>query len=167
MAQKKSKELNDLFLDTLRDIYYAEQKILKALPKMKNAAQEPELKAAFEKHLGETDKQVRRLEDVFASIGEKAKGKKCPGIDGILKESDEVAKGYKGSAALDAALLCAAQAVEHYEIARYGTLKTWARDLGMSEVERLLDQTLSEEKETDKWLSQIAETSVNEHAQAA
>lgn len=167
MAQKKSKELNDLFLDTLKDIYYAEQKILKALPKMMKAAQARDLKAAFQKHLGETEGHVGRLEEIFANIDEPAKGKKCPAIEGIIKEGDEVAKDYKGSAALDAGLLSAAQAVEHYEISRYGTLKTWAEELGLSEAARLLGQTLSEEKATDQTLTKIAESSVNEHAQAA
>jgi ferritin-like metal-binding protein YciE len=167
MVKKKSKELNDLFLDTLKDIYYAEQKILKTLPKMAKAAQAPNLRAAFEKHRGETEGHVSRLEKVFANIDEPAKGKKCPAIDGIIKEGDEVAKDYKGSAALDAGLLSAAQAVEHYEISRYGTLKTWAEELGLSEAASLLEQTLTEEKNTDQTLTQIAESSVNEHARAA
>jgi ferritin-like metal-binding protein YciE len=167
MARKKDKELKDLFLDTLKDIYYTEQKIVKALPKMSRAAQAPELKKAFEKHLGETQVQVERLEQIFSEIDETPKGKKCPAIDGIIKEGDEVAKDYKGSAALDAGLLSAAQAVEHYEITRYGTLKTWAQELGMDEAVRLLDETLDEEKITDKKLSEMAVSSVNIHAQAA
>jgi ferritin-like metal-binding protein YciE len=167
MARKKQKNLHDLFLDTLKDIYYAENKILKALPKMEKAAQASDLQAAFKKHLGETKDQVDRLERIFKEIGETAKGKKCPAIDGIIKEGDEVAKDYKGSPALDAGLLAAAQAVEHYEISRYGTLKTWAKELGMTSAARLIDETLSEEKATDKNLSQIAESSVNDYAQEA
>ena len=164
MARKKEKNLEDLFLDTLKDIYYAENKILKALPKMAKAAQASDLQAAFKKHLGETQGQVQRLEQVFKEIGESPKGKKCPAIDGIIKEGDEVAKDYKGSPALDAGLLAAAQAVEHYEISRYGTLKTWAEELGITNAASLIDQTLSQEKATDTALSKIAEGSVNDHA---
>ena len=122
----KEKLLRDLFLDTLKDIYFAEKKILSALPKMARAAQSPKLKAAFEKHMGETEGQVDRLEQVFASINESPKGKTCDAIMGILDEGKEIMDEYKGTAALDAGLLAAAQAVEHYEISRYGTLKTWA-----------------------------------------
>jgi ferritin-like metal-binding protein YciE len=167
MPQKKDKNLQDLFLDTLKDIYYAEQKITKALPKMAKAAQAKELKAAFEKHLGETEKQIERLEEVFGLLDETPKGKKCPAIDGILKEGDEIGKDYKGSPALDAGLLSAAQAVEHYEITRYGTLKTWAEELGLSEAVTLIDATLDEEKKTDQALSEMAVASVNLHAEAA
>jgi ferritin-like metal-binding protein YciE len=166
-ARKKDKNLQDLFLDTLKDIYYAEQKIIKALPKMAKMAQSQELKAAFEKHLGETKGQIERLDRVFALLDEKPKAKKCPAIDGIIKESDDVGKDYKGSPALDAGLLSAAQAVEHYEITRYGTLKTWAGELGMTEAVELLDATLDEEKNTDQTLSQMAIASVNMHAEAA
>ena len=122
----KDKVLSDLFLDTLKDIYFAEKKILSALPKMAKAAQSPKLKAAFEKHMGETEGQVDRLEQVFASIDESPKGKTCDAIMGILDEGKEIMDEYKGTPALDAGLLAAAQAVEHYEISRYGTLKTWA-----------------------------------------
>jgi ferritin-like metal-binding protein YciE len=167
MAPKKDKHLQDLFLDTLKDIYYAEQKILKALPKMAKAAQEGALQQAFKKHHGETEGQVGRLEQIFQILGETAKGKKCPAIDGILKEGDEIAKEYKGSHALDAGLLAAAQAVEHYEMSRYGTLKCWAQELGMNDVVRLLDQTLVQEKKTDQDLTRLAEGSVNDNAQAA
>jgi ferritin-like metal-binding protein YciE len=167
MAKKKDKHLQDLFLDTLKDIYYAEQKILKALPKMAKAAQETALQQAFKKHLGETQGQVTRLEQVFKLIGETPKGKKCPAIDGLLKEGDEIAKDYKNSHALDAGLLAAAQAVEHYEMSRYGTLKCWAQELGLGEAVQLLDQTLMQERKTDKDLTQLAEGSVNDHAQQA
>jgi ferritin-like metal-binding protein YciE len=166
-ARKNDKNLQDLFLDTLKDIYYAEQKLTKALPKMVKMAHADELKAAFQKHLGETERQVERLEQVFELLQEKPKAKKCPAIDGIIKEGDEVGKDYKGSPALDAGLLSAAQAVEHYEISRYGTLKTWAEELGMSEAVELLDATLKEEKMTDKALSEMAMSSVNQHAEAA
>ena len=167
MAKKQSKHLQDLFLDTLKDIYFAEQKIVKALPKMQKAAQSKDLKAGFEKHRKETEGQVSRLERVFSIIKEPAKGKKCEAILGILKEGDEIAKEFKGSPALDAGLISAAQAVEHYEIARYGTLKTWAQELGLTDAVRLLEQTLAEEKKTDATLSQLAETSVNLSAEAA
>jgi ferritin-like metal-binding protein YciE len=166
-ARKNDKNLQDLFLDTLKDIYYAEQKLTKALPKMAKMAHADDLKAAFEKHLGETEGHVERLEQVFELLQGKPKGKKCPAIDGIIKEGDEVGKDYKGSPALDAGLLSAAQAVEHYEITRYGTLKTWAEELGMSEAVELLDATLEEEKMTDKALSEMAMSSVNQHAEAA
>ena len=161
----KEKELKDLFLDTLKDIYFAEKKILSALPKMAKAAQSPKLKAAFEKHLTKTDGQVDRLEQVFASIDETARSKTCDAIMGILDEGKEVMSEYKGMPALDAGLLAAAQAVEHYEISRYGTLKTWANELGYREAVKLLDATLKEEKNTDNTLSQIAESEVNRHAE--
>jgi ferritin-like metal-binding protein YciE len=165
MAQEK--ELKDLFLDTLKDIYFAEKKILSALPKMAKAAQSSKLKAAFEKHEAETEVQVDRLEQVFASIGETAKGKTCDAIMGIIEEGKEVMDEYKGKPALDAGLLAAAQAVEHYEISRYGTLKTWAAELGYKDAVNLLDATLEEEKKTDSTLSQLAESEVNRHAEKA
>lgn len=166
-VRKKDKTLQDLFLDTLKDIYYAEQKLTKALPKMAKLAQDQELKSAFQRHLTETEGHVERLEQVFALLEEKPKVRKCSAIDGIIKEGDEVGKDYKGSPALDAGLLSAAQAVEHYEITRYGTLKTWADELGMAEAAELLEATLAEEKKTDETLSQMAITSVNLHAEAA
>jgi ferritin-like metal-binding protein YciE len=165
MASEKT--LRDLFHDTLKDIYFAEKKILTALPKMAKAAQSPDLKAAFEKHEGETEGQVARLEKVFAEIDAPARGKTCDAIMGILEEGQEVMKEYKGTPALDAGLLAAAQAVEHYEISRYGTLKTWARELGLDEAVKLLDATLSEEKKTDEALTQLAVSEVNVHAEAA
>jgi ferritin-like metal-binding protein YciE len=163
----KDKELKDLFLDTLKDIYFAEKKILSSLPKMAKAAQSDELRAAFEKHEGETDGQVERLEQVFALIGESPKGKTCDAIVGILDEGKEIMDEYKGMPALDAGLLAAAQAVEHYEISRYGTLKCWAKELGYNEAVKLLDATLKEEKNTDSALSQLAESDVNLHAETA
>jgi ferritin-like metal-binding protein YciE len=163
---KQAKKLDELFHDTLKDIYYAEKKILTALPKMAKAAQNPDLKAAFEKHEGETDDQVVRLEQVFELIEKKAQGKKCPAIDGIVAEGQEIIKEYKGSPALDSGLLVAAQAVEHYEISRYGTLRTWAQELGLGEAVQLLGATLKEEKDTDESLTELAETCVNQEAQA-
>ena len=162
----KEKELKDLFLDTLKDIYFAEKKILSALPKMAKAAQSPKLKAAFEKHMGETDHQVERLEQVFASIEEAPKGKTCDAIMGILEEGKEIMDEYKGSPALDAGLLAAAQAVEHYEISRYGTLRTWAEELGHTKAVKLLQATLDEEEATDEALTELAETVVNQEAYA-
>jgi ferritin-like metal-binding protein YciE len=163
----KQKELKDLFLDTLKDIYFAEKKILSALPKMAKAAQSPKLKAAFEKHQEETEAQVDRLEQVFASLDETPRAKTCDAIMGIIDEGKEIMSEYKGMPALDAGLLAAAQAVEHYEISRYGTLKTWATELGYRDAVKLLDATLKEEKNTDVTLSQLAEAEVNRHAETA
>jgi ferritin-like metal-binding protein YciE len=163
----KKKTLNDLFEDGLKDIYYAEKKILAALPKMAKATQTEELAAAFEKHRGETAQQVERLEQVFEMLDQQPKGKKCPGIEGIIEEGEEIMDEFKGLRALDAGLLAAAQAVEHYEITRYGTLIAWADKLGLSEAVPLLQETLDEEVETDETLTQLAETAVNEYAEAA
>jgi ferritin-like metal-binding protein YciE len=163
----KQKTLQDLFHDTLKDIYFAEKKILSALPKMAKAAQSPELSAVFEKHEGETEEQVERLEQVFELLGEPARGKTCPAIIGIIEEGQEIIKEYKGTPALDAGLLSAAQSVEHYEISRYGTLKTWAAELGLEEAAQLLEETLAEEKATDEALTELAETAVNQRAEAA
>ena len=165
MANEKT--LRDLFHDTLKDIYFAEKKILSALPKMAKAAQSEQLRAAFEKHEAETEDQVERLEQVFKEIDQTPRGKTCEAIVGIIAEGQEVMKDYKGKPALDAGLLAAAQAVEHYEISRYGTLKTWASELGLSEAVKLLNETLTEEKKTDEALSKLAESSVNQHAEAA
>jgi ferritin-like metal-binding protein YciE len=159
--QAKDKNLNDLFLDTLKDIYYAEKQILKALPKMAKAASSDKLRAAFEKHHGETEGQVERLEKVFELIDKPARGKTCDAIQGILDEGKEIMEEYKGCEALDAGMLAAAQAVEHYEISRYGTLKQWAQQLGMKDAVRLLDATLQEEKKTDQTLTSLAEAAVN------
>ena len=165
MANEKT--LRDLFHDTLKDIYFAEKKILGALPKMAKAAQSEQLRAAFEKHEAETEDQVERLEQVFKEIDQTPRGKTCEAIVGIIAEGQEVMKDYKGKPALDAGLLAAAQAVEHYEISRYGTLKTWASELGLTEAVKLLGATLTEEKKTDEALSKLAESSVNQHAEAA
>lgn len=164
---KKERDLNDLFLDGLKDIYFAEKKILTALPKMAKAAQSEDLAAAFEKHLGQTEDQVSRLEQVFKMMDEKAQGKNCPAIIGLIDEGQEIMDEYKGTNALDAGLLSAAQAVEHYEIARYGTLKTWAEELGMNDAAQLLETTLEEEKQTDMDLTKLAESAVNTQAEAA
>jgi ferritin-like metal-binding protein YciE len=161
------KNLNELFHETLKDIYFAEKKILTALPKMAKAAHSDELKAAFEKHEQETEEHVARLEKVFGEIDEAPRGKTCDAIIGIIGEGQEVMKEFKGKAALDAGLLAAAQAVEHYEIARYGTLKTWAAELGFDEAVRLLEATLAEEKKTDETLTKLAQSEVNQHAEAA
>ena len=161
------KTLENLFHDTLKDIYYAERKILKALPKMAKGAQSPDLKAAFDKHRDETQTHVERLQDVFEILGKRSQGKTCPAIDGILEEGEEILDEFKGSAALDAELVSAAQAVEHYEITRYGTLKRWAEELGMKDAAKLLDKTLAEEAATDKALTAIADAVVNQKAKAA
>ncbi|MFA7414417.1 MAG: ferritin-like domain-containing protein [Rhizobium sp.] len=159
------KTLEDLFHDTLKDIYYAERKILKTLPKMARGAQSPKLKAAFEKHKEETEDQVERLQQVFEIIGKRPRAKTCPAIDGIVEEGEEIMEEFKGTAALDAGLLAAAQAVEHYEISRYGTLRAWAQQLGYKDAVTLLDATLSEESKTDEALTKLAETAVNTAAQ--
>ena len=163
---KEPKKLDELFHDTLKDIYYAEKKILVALPKMAKAAQNEDLSAAFDKHKTETEGQVSRLEQVFELIDEKPQGKKCAAIEGILEEGQEIMKEYKGSPALDAGLLAAAQAVEHYEISRYGTLRTWAQEMGLDRAAKLLQETLDQEEATDRSLTELAEAVVNQEAQA-
>jgi ferritin-like metal-binding protein YciE len=160
----KEKALDDLFEETLKDIFYAENKILKALPKMAKAAQSEELKAAFEKHLKETEGQVSRLEKVFDMIEVAPRGKKCEAIEGMIEEGAEIMKEFKGAPALDAGLVSAAQAVEHYEIARYGTLIAWAGQLGMEDAVRLLEQTLEQEYNADRLLTDLAEGSLNRQA---
>ncbi len=164
---KQAKQLDTLFHDTLKDIYFAEKQILAALPKMAKAAQSEELRAAFEKHEGETETHVERLKKVFEMIDTKPQGKTCDAIIGLIEEGQEIMKEYKGSPALDAGLLAGAQAVEHYEIARYGTLKTWAEELGLNDALQLLDETLEEEKATDEALTELAESVVNQEAQHA
>ncbi|NRQ17479.1 YciE/YciF ferroxidase family protein [Ensifer sesbaniae] len=161
------KNLEMLFYDHLRDIYYAERQILKALPKMARAAQGADCKAAFEKHKEQTETHVERLQQVFDIIGKRAQGKTCEAIHGIITEGEEIAEEYKGSPALDAGLISAAQAVEHYEIAQYGTLKTWATQLGLKEAVSLLDATLQEEGATDKALTKLAVAAANPKAKAA
>ena len=156
--------MDDLFVHTLRDIYYAENQIVKALPKMIAKATDSQLKLGFEKHLEETRGQIVRLEQVFKQHGVEAKQVNCPAIDGILKEADEIAGEVEDKRVLDAALIAAAQAVEHYEITRYGTLVAWARLLGRADCAALLEQNLDEEKSTDAKLSSMAENNVNQMA---
>lgn len=165
MAQAKT--LDQLFHDTLKDIYYAEKKILSTLPKMMKAAQNADLKAAFEKHRGETQGHIERLEQVFEMIDKKPQGKTCAAIVGITDEGAEIMEEYKSSPAHDAGLLAAAQAVEHYEISRYGTMRTWAEELGLGEAVSLLQATLDEEEATDAALTELATSVVNQQAEAA
>jgi len=153
--------LDDLFVHTLRDIYYAEKQIEKSLPKMVAKASNPELKAGFERHLGQTREHVRRLEQVFRMHGVAVKAIDCPAIDGILEEADEVSGEVDDKDVLDAALVASAQAVEHYEITRYGTLVAWAKQLGREDCASVLSQTLEEEKDTDRSLTRLAEAKVN------
>ena len=160
----KTKTMEDLFHETLKDIYYAERKILRALPKMARGANSADLKAAFQKHEEETQMQVERLQQVFELIGKPARGKTCPAIDGIIEEGEEALQAFPNSPALDASLIAAAQAVEHYEIARYGTLRRWAEVMGMKDAAKLLDQTLQEEGMTDESLTQLADGSINQAA---
>lgn len=155
------KNLSDLFLDTLKDIYYAEKQILKNLPKMAKAATSAELKAGLEKHHVETQGQIERLEQVFGLLGKKPQGKTCEAILGILEEGKEIMEDYKGTVALDAGLVSSSQAVEHYEIARYGTLKSWAQQIGLDDAVTLLDANLQEEIATDEILTQLAEVDAN------
>jgi ferritin-like metal-binding protein YciE len=162
---KQPKTLEDLFHDTLKDIYFAEKKITTALPKMAKAAQNEDLAAAFEAHLEETKGQIERLEQVFEIIDKKPQGKNCPAIVGLSEEAQEIAKEFKGTPALDAGLLGAAQAVEHYEISRYGTLRAWAEELGLDDAVELLQATLDEEKATDEKLTELAEAVINQEAE--
>jgi ferritin-like metal-binding protein YciE len=161
LFSKDIKSMDDLFLHVLQDIYYAENQIVKALPDMIEKATNRELTAAFKGHLEETEKQIKRLDQAFELMGEKPKGTQCPAIDGIIDEAKEVAGEIDNKKVLDAALIAAAQAVEHYEITRYGTLITWAEELGKDAVAKLLSTTLKEEKATDKKLSALAEKKVN------
>lgn len=158
------KTLNDMFVDTLKDVYYAEKQILKALPKMAKAANSKDLQAAFEKHRDETETHVERLAQVFEIAGKAARGKTCDAILGIVEEGKGIIEDYADSPALDAGLLASAQAVEHYEIARYGTLKAWATQLGLKDAATLLDQTLTEEIKTDQLLTKLGVGSANKKA---
>jgi ferritin-like metal-binding protein YciE len=156
-----TKTLEELFHDAVKDIYYAERKILKALPKMARGAQDEKLKAAFLQHQDETEGQVERLQRVFELIGKRPRAKTCPAIDGIVEEGEEIMEEFNGSPALDAGLLAAAQAVEHYEISRYRTLRAWAQQLGCTDAVALLDPTLAEGAKTDQALIKLAEKAVN------
>ena len=164
---KSSKNLQDIFHETLKDIYFAEKKILASLPKMAKAAHDSDLRAAFEKHERETEGHVERLEKVFTLIEQPARGKTCEAVNGIAEEAKDIMKEFKDSPALDAGLIASAQAVEHYEISRYGTLKAWAEELGLEEAVGLLEQTLQEEKKTDQALNELALSSLNMEAQQA
>lgn len=155
------KQLATLFEHTLMDVYYAEHEILKALPKLAKKAKSPELKKAFESHLTQTQGHVERLDQIFKLLGKPPKGVECEAIKGILKEGDEVVEEFGDSTALDAGMIAAAQAVEHYEMARYGALRTWAEELGMNDAAKLLEKTLLEERSTDQALTRLAESKIN------
>jgi ferritin-like metal-binding protein YciE len=161
---KDIETMDDLFVHTLRDIYYAEKQIIKSLPKMIDKATSSELRGNLQSHLRETENHVTRLEQVFRMHGVEAKGVNCPAIDGILKEADEIAGDVADKAVLDAAIIASAQAVEHYEITRYGTLVAWAKELGREDCATVLAETLDEEKTADEKLSNLAETRVNRQA---
>jgi len=158
------KNMDDLFVHTLRDIYYAEKQIVKSLPEMIEKASNPQLKQGFQTHLRETENHVKRLDQVFDLLGKQAQGVDCPAIDGIIEEAEDVAGEVQDKTVLDAALIAAAQAVEHYEMTRYGTLIAWAKQLGRNDAATLLNQTLDEEKATDKKLTQMAEANINRRA---
>ena len=161
---KDIKSMENLFTHTLQDIYYAEKQILKALPQMEQKATNPQLKSAFKSHLEETKNHVRRLEDVFRMSGQEAKGVECPAIDGIIEEANEVAGEIDDKQVLDAALAAAAQAVEHYEMSRYGTLAAWAKQMGRMDCAGIFESTLKEEKAADQKLTTIAESQLNRQA---
>ena len=164
---KDIKSMQDLFLHGLQDVYYAEKQIVRSLPLMIEKATNRELAKALRDHLQETEHQVTRLEKVFENLGESPRGTDCPAIDGLISEANDVAGEVDDKKVLDAAVIGSAQAIEHYEISRYGTLKCWATELGMKDVVKLLDATLSEEKKTDATLTELAESEVNMHAQVA
>jgi len=164
LFSKDIKTMDDLFLHQLKDVYYAEQQIVKNLPTMIEKASSPELKAGFEKHLNETRNQIKRLDDVFAALGKEAKGVDCEAMDGILDEAKSIMSEVEDQEVLDAALVASAQAVEHYEITRYGTLIAWAKQLGLTNVVSPLEQNLEEEKATDVKLTGMAESQINRRA---
>lgn len=159
------RNLEDALAEELKDIYHAEKQLLKALPRMAKKASNPQLKEAFELHAKQTEEQIKRLEQVFEALGKPARAKKCEAMAGIVEEGKNVMEEMKGSPALDAGMIGAAQKAEHYEIASYGTVCTWAKQLGQNEALQLLKQNLAEEKETDEKLSKLAETSVNLEAE--
>jgi ferritin-like metal-binding protein YciE len=161
ILSKPIKTLDDLFVHTLQDIYYAEQKITKALPKMVSKVSDQQLQSAFLTHLAETEHHIQRVEEVFRMHGHQPKAVTCPAIDGIVMEAEEIMKDASDPEVLDAAALAAAQAVEHYEITRYGTLIAWAKELGRNDCASVLQQNLEEEKATDLKLTQLAEARVN------
>jgi ferritin-like metal-binding protein YciE len=163
----KLNSLHDLYVTELKDLYDAENRIIKALPKMAEAASSPELKNAFEEHLQQTRNQAMRLEQIFQKLDESPKGQKCKGLEGIIDEGEDLMDEDAPPAVCDAALIAAAQRVEHYEIAAYGTVRTFARRLGYQDQELLLNETLQEEGETDKKLTRLAESYINEEAKSA
>ena len=158
--------LQDLFIETLKDLYYVEKTLVKSLPNMARKASSPDLQAAIESHIAETEAQVGRIEQIFELLGERAAAKKCEALEGLLKEADEVTQQITDRQTLDAAIIASAQTVEHYEIARYGTLACWAAEIGQAEIAQLLEQTLDEERAADDKLSMLAENSVNQQAVA-
>lgn len=162
MAEQKT--LEDLFLDTLKDVYHAEKQALRAYPRLVKAVESDDLKKAFEQHRDETETQIERLDQVFEMLGKPARGKTCEAIQGLIEEAKEVMSDYKGTPALDAGVIAAAQAMEHYEISRYGTLRTWANELGMKDAAKLLDETLKEESRTDELLNKLAQQAANKKA---
>src|SRR5215216_6760983 len=162
----KQKTLEDLFLIGLKDLYHAEKSLVRALRKMAKSAESDQLRSAFETHRAETEGQVERLEQIFEMLGKRPQAKTCEAMQGILAEGEEVMEDFADSEALDAGLLGAAQAVEHYEITRYGTLRSWAAQLGMNDAVRLLEETLAEEKKTDQRLTELAEAALNPRAAA-
>jgi ferritin-like metal-binding protein YciE len=164
LLSKSIKTMDDLFVHTLQDIYYAEKQIVSSLPKMIQKTSDPQLKQAFQTHLTETEGQVRRLEEVFRMLGQTPKGSNCPALDGIIEEANDIIGDVDDPEVCDAAILAAAQAVEHYEITRYGTLVAWAKQLGRNDIANLLHQTLQEEKATDEKLTKLAESNINRRA---
>jgi ferritin-like metal-binding protein YciE len=160
------KTLNDLFVETLKDLYYVEKKLVKTLPKLAEKATAPELRQAMEDHLEETETHVQRLEQIFELLDQRASAKTCEALEGLIREADEVTGEIDDEQTMDAALISSAQTVEHYEIARYGTLACWAAEIGNTEVAELLEQTLEEEKAADEKLSMIAEDQINQRAAA-
>ncbi len=163
-TRKSANPLEDLFSETLKDVYFAEKQILRALPKMAKEATTPELKQAFETHRDETEGQIERLNQIFELMGRPARGKTCEAILGIIDEAKEFMDDFKGTDALDSALVASGQTVEHYEITRYGTLKSWAKELGLDDAAKLLDETLQEEIKTDKLLTKLATQGLNRKA---
>jgi ferritin-like metal-binding protein YciE len=161
----KIKSLHDLFVHELRDLYSAEKQLLKALPKMAKAANHEELKEGFEEHLGQTEEHVSRLEEIFEKLGVSSRGEKCAAMEGLIEEGKKILEEEMPENVLDAALIAAAQRIEHYEIAGYGTAKTFAEILGEDEAVDLLEQTLDEEKETDVKLTELAESTINADAE--
>lgn len=162
MANQKT--LEDLFLETLKDVYHGEKQALRAYPRIVKAVEDNELKQALEAHRDETEQQIERLDQVFEMLGKPARGKTCEAVQGLIEETKEVMSDFKGSPAHDAGVIAAAQAIEHYEISRYGTLRTWANQLGMKDAAKLLDETLEEESRTDEKLSKLAEKAANKKA---